>query len=66
MGTISRRASGESPIFCSYRRSLGYDGQASRGMCPARAPVSAISIRVVARYPQRTCFNPKLFHTLCM
>ena len=66
MGTISRRASGESPIFRSYRRSLGYDGQASRGMCPARAPVSALPIRVISQYPQRTCFNPKLFHTHCM
>ena len=48
LGTISRRSSGEPPIFRSRHRSLEYHGQASRGMCPHSA-VSAIPIRVVVR-----------------
>ena len=64
MGTISRRASGESPIFRSYRRSLGCRGQTSRRMCPALAPVSAVPIRVVARYPEDLLQSEAFSHTL--
>jgi hypothetical protein len=61
MGTVSRRGCGESAIFRSHHRSLEYHGQASRGMC-THSRVSTIPTRVVARYPQRACFIPKVFH----